>query len=162
MLLIEKDITNIKLLNRKRHYKSNSAQMFAFVEHMKLITGGINHTYDNKLKAKANEVYINVITPKGRDLQGPLVVFDNSGILFKTHSLARGSNSDRLTGGGNGDTPTGKTSTSYNPKSHVGEWSYGKHGLIYLSGLTGEFKTATNKGRAGIAIHCGHAYIRLL
>ena len=40
MLLIEKDITNIKLLNRKRHYKSNSAQMFAFVEHMKLITGG--------------------------------------------------------------------------------------------------------------------------
>ena len=40
MLLIEKDITNIKLLNRKRHYKSNSAQMFAFVEHMKLIAGG--------------------------------------------------------------------------------------------------------------------------
>ena len=39
MLLIEKDITNIKLLNRKRHYKSNSAQMFAFVEHMKLIAG---------------------------------------------------------------------------------------------------------------------------
>ena len=39
MLLIEKDITNIKLLNRKRHYKSNSAQMFAFVEHMKLICG---------------------------------------------------------------------------------------------------------------------------
>ena len=40
MLLIEKDITNIKLLRRKRNSRLKSAQMFAFVEHMKLITGG--------------------------------------------------------------------------------------------------------------------------
>ncbi|WP_158978760.1 L,D-transpeptidase [Cellulophaga sp. L1A9] len=128
----------------------------AFIEQMKLITGGVNHTFDNKYKATGNEVYINVITPKGRDLEGPLVVFDSSGILFKTHSLCRGSSSDRFTGGGNGDTPTGKASTSYDSIRHKGEYSYGNYGLIDLIGLEGEFKKATSNGRAGIAIHCGH------
>ncbi len=116
---------------------------------------GINHTFHNKHTAKSDEVYINVITPKGRDLQGPLVVFDSSGVLFKTHSLARGSNSNRLKAGGNGDTPTGKTSTWYE-KKHIGDSRYGNHGLIYLHGIEGDFKVATKNGRSGIAIHGGH------
>ena len=36
------------------------------------------------------KVYIDVITPKNRDKEGPLVVFDNKKILFITHSLCRG------------------------------------------------------------------------
>ncbi|WBX78218.1 L,D-transpeptidase [Tenacibaculum ovolyticum] len=86
-----------------------------------------------------------------------MIVFNEDGeILFKTHSLARGSNSNRLKGGGNGDTPTGRATTSYDSKRHKGEYSYGSYGLIDLVGESGEFKIATKKGRAGIAIHCGH------
>ena len=127
----------------------------AFVEQMRRM-GGINYSYDRKYIAKPNEVYINVIAPKNRHLQGPLIVFDDSGILLKTHSLCRGSNSDRLKGGGNGDTPTGRATTFYNSKAHKGSFSYGNYGLIYLTGESGEFKDATQKGRAGIAIHGGH------
>ena len=121
-----------------------------------MICGGINQTFDKKHIAKANEVYINVIAPKQRNLEGPLIVFDSSGILFKTHSLARGSNSNRLKAEGNGDTPTGKASTVYYPKKRIGQVSYGNNGMIMLEGLTGEFLIATKKGRAGIAIHSGH------
>lgn len=116
-----------------------------------------NSTYDGKYTAKEDEIYINIIAPKKRHLQGPLIVFNDLGeILFKTHSLCRGSNANRLKGGGNGDTPTGRTTTSYSPKRHKGKYSYGNYGLIYLTGDSGEFKKATAKGRAGIAIHCGH------
>ena len=54
---------------------------------------------------------------KNRDKEGPLVVFDNKKILFITHSLCRGTNTNRLKKGGNGDTPTGKTKTTYEPKN---------------------------------------------
>ncbi len=114
-----------------------------------------NKTNDERYTAKPGEVYINVITTAKRDLQGPLVVFDDKNILFKTHSLCRGSNSNRLKAEGNGDTPTGRTTTSYG-KRHIGKASYGNHGLIDLVGESGEFLTATKNGRAGIAIHCGH------
>ena len=36
-----------------------------------------NCTFDGKFTAHENEVYIDVITPKNRDKEGPLVVFDN-------------------------------------------------------------------------------------
>lgn len=114
-----------------------------------------NQTNDEKYTAKPGEVYINVITTKSRDLQGPLVVFDDKNILFKTHSLCRGSNNNRLKAEGNGDTPTGRATTSYG-KRHIGKASFGNHGLIDLIGESGDFKTATKNGRAGIAIHCGH------
>lgn len=113
-------------------------------------------TFDGKYSAEKDEVYINVITPKTRDKEGPLIVFDNTGILFKTHSLCRGSNSDRLKAGGNGDTPTGRASTSYDATAHKNDKRYGNYGLIRLIGESGEFLTATNNGRAGIAIHSGH------
>lgn len=77
-------------------------------------------------------------------------------ILFITHSLCRGTNTNRLKKGGNGDTPTGKTKTTYEPKKHVGSTSFGKYGLILLEGIQGEFLTATKNGRSGIAIHSGH------
>lgn len=125
----------------------------AFVESLQ---NNISSTFDKKYTAKDNEVYINVITPKTRDLEGPLVVFDSSGILFKTHSLCRGSSSNRTKASENGDTPTGRATTSYAPKAHNGSYSFGNHGLIYLIGESGEFLTATKNGRAGIAIHCGH------
>lgn len=113
-------------------------------------------TFDGKYIAGSNEVYINVITPKDRSLQGPLIVFDDTKIIFKTHSLCRGSNSNRLKAGGNGDTPTGRAMTSYNPTRHNGKYSFGNYGLIYLQGNSGEFLTATKNGRDGIAIHSGH------
>ncbi|MBF1578998.1 MAG: DUF4280 domain-containing protein [Prevotella sp.] len=115
-----------------------------------------NCTFDGKFTAHENEVYIDVITPKNRDKEGPLVVFDNKKILFITHSLCRGTNTNRLKKGGNGDTPTGKTRTTYEPKKHVGSTSFGKYGLILLEGIQGEFLTATKNGRSGIAIHSGH------
>ena len=115
-----------------------------------------NCTFDGKFTAHENEVYIDVITPKNRDKEGPLVVFDNKKILFITHSLCRGTNTNRLKKGGNGDTPTGKTKTTYEPKKHVGSTSFGKYGLILLEGIQGEFLTATKNGRSGIAIHSGH------
>jgi predicted chitinase len=113
-------------------------------------------TYDGNYIAGKNEVYINVISTKERDLEGPLIVFDDTGILFKTHSLCRGSNMNRLKAEGKGDTPNGRATTSYNSERHIGELGYGSHGLIYLSGESGEFKIATKNGRSGIAIHCGH------
>ncbi|MFK8267022.1 hypothetical protein [Capnocytophaga cynodegmi] len=129
---------------------------FAWVEQMKRVFGvSINHTFDKKITAEKDEVYINVIAPRQRHLQGPMIVFDSSGILFKTHSLCRGTNGNRLKAGGNGDTPVGKAATSYD-KRHIGDSRYGNHGVIDLSGLTGEFLQATKNGRNGIAIHCGH------
>lgn len=117
----------------------------------------LNHsTYDGKFSPNKNEVYINVITPTLRDKEGLLIVFDDTEILFKTHSLCRGSNGNRIKAGGNGDTPTGRAITVYDSNAHNGEYSYGNYGLIYLAGDTGEFLTATQKGRTGIAIHAGH------
>jgi hypothetical protein len=113
-------------------------------------------TFDRKYIPKDNEVYINVIAPKERNLQGPLIVFDKHNILFKTHSLCRGTNRDRLKANGKGDTPTGLATTYYAPKRHNNKYSYGNYGLIYLNGKAGEFLIATKNGRSGIAIHCGH------
>ena len=113
-------------------------------------------TFDGKYTAKEGEVYIDVITPQKRDWEGPLIVFDNKEILYTTHSLCRGSNRNRTRKEGSGDTPTGKAVTSYSPDAHKGKLSYGKSGLIYLTGIQGEFLTATKNGRAGIAIHGGH------
>lgn len=112
-------------------------------------------TFDKKYIALENEVYINVITPKQRHLEGPLIVFDSSGILFKTHSLCRGKNENRLKAAGEGDTPTGKTSTNYE-NINTSNYSYGQYGIIRLNGLTGEFLDAQKKGRSGLLIHCGH------
>ncbi|WP_353163143.1 L,D-transpeptidase family protein, partial [Myroides odoratus] len=116
----------------------------------------IGETHDGNYQAKAGEVYINVIATKDRTVEGPLIVFDDQEILFKTHSLCQGINGKRLIAGGNGETPTGRATTLYNPKAHKGSFKYGNHGLIYLTGESGEFLTATTNGRAGIAIHAGH------
>ncbi|OXA87627.1 glycoside hydrolase family 19 protein [Flavobacterium hercynium] len=116
-------------------------------------------SYDEKFSANANEVYINIITTKDRNLQGPLIVFNESNILFKTHSLCRGSNKNKTKANGNGDTPVGRATTSYNSEKHKGELSYGNNGLIYLTGENGEFLTATRNGRNGIAIHSGHTVV---
>jgi lipoprotein-anchoring transpeptidase ErfK/SrfK len=76
--------------------------------------------------------------------------------LYKCHALGNGTGgSDRLTANKNGDTPTGLWKSWYT-KTHIGEAAYGNHGLIHISGLTGEALKATQKGRAGIAIHGGH------
>ena len=72
--------------------------------------------------------------------------------------LFRSTSGNRLKKEGKGDTPTGKTRTTYSPKAHKGSLSFGNHGLIYLDGIQGEFLTASRNGRAGIAIHSGHTY----
>lgn len=107
------------------------------------------------------KAYIDVIVPKNRMNQGVLVVFDNTGILFKTYCLCRGNHRDRVRSSkkeknSNGDTPTGLAKVRHNPKAHNGDVRYGNHGMLYLDGVDGEFKTATDNGRNGIAIHAGH------
>ncbi|MWN91332.1 L,D-transpeptidase family protein [Gilliamella sp. Pra-s65] len=113
-------------------------------------------TFDGQYIAENNEVYINIIVPQHRGLEGPLIVFDENTIYYKTHALCLGSNSNRTKVNGDGDTPTGRAITSYYPDRHKGEWSFGNYGFIELTGESGEFLTATNNGRAGIGIHCGH------
>ncbi|WP_052705359.1 PAAR-like protein [Flavobacterium sp. 316] len=115
----------------------------------------ITQTYDKKHKADSKTAFINVIVPKDRKYQGLLVFFDNTGTLFSSYVLAYGTGSDKLKAEGNGATPNGLWSTWYT-KTHIGETSYGNHGLIHMTGIEGDALTATNKGRAGIAIHAGH------
>lgn len=55
-------------------------------------------TFDHKFGIKSNETdiaYIDVIAPAERNREGVMVVFDNTGIRFKTYCLCRGSNRDR-------------------------------------------------------------------
>ncbi|OCG45174.1 hypothetical protein A9G34_06790, partial [Gilliamella sp. Choc4-2] len=113
-------------------------------------------TFDEKYIPEDNEVYINVIVPSHRGLEGPLIVFDRSEIYFKTHALCLGTNTNRTKASGDGDTPTGRTKTTYYPNRHKGEWSFGNYGFIELIGDSGEFLTATKNGRDGIGIHSGH------
>jgi hypothetical protein len=70
--------------------------------------------------------------------------------------LCRGTNSNRLKAHGNGDTPTGRATTLYDPTRHKGDLSYGNYGTIGLTGNSGQFLEATKNGRDGIAIHSGH------
>lgn len=118
----------------------------------------INTTYDKKHKAETDDVvYIDVITEKNRRWEALMVVFDKTGILFRTYALCKGTNNDRFTGGGNGDTPTGLCKTSYDAR-HIGELAYGQYGVIDLTGIDGEFKKANEKGRTGLLIHCGRGF----
>lgn len=124
-------------------------------------------TFDHKFGIKSNETdiaYIDVIAPAERNREGVMVVFDNTGIRFKTYCLCRGSNRDREKN--EGDTPIGLARTNY-LKAHVGDERYGNHGCIYLYGeklnekVNGEFYDVMyNNGkkskRDGLAIHAGH------
>lgn len=58
---------------------------------------------------------------------------------------------------GHGSTPKGLWSSWYE-KKHIGEASYGNHGLIKVTGTSGDALTATKNGRNGIAIHSGHTH----
>lgn len=142
----------------RRYFFKEAIKVFKLNECIKVRYKKLDYTstFDGKYDAQGMDAYIDIITPKGRDLQGPLIVFDNTGVLFKIHSLCRGSNPNRLKAAGNGDTPTGRATTNYNPNAHKGEFSYGNYGLIYLEGIDSEFNIATQNGRAGIAIHSGH------
>lgn len=124
-------------------------------------------TFDHKFEIKSNETniaYIDVIAPAERNREGVMVVFDNTGIRFKTYCLCRGSNRARKKN--EGDTPVGLARTNY-LKAHVGDERYGNHGCIYLYGeklnekLNGEFydvmyNNGKNPKRDGLAIHAGH------
>ncbi|AMA50570.1 L,D-transpeptidase family protein [Flavobacterium covae] len=116
----------------------------------------IFETYDKKYKAESNTCYIDVIVPSDRRKEGLFIFFDNTGIIQKGYALAMGTkNNAILIPEGKGSTPTGLWSSWYE-KVHIGESSYGDYGLIKVSGISGDALKATNKGRAGIAIHCGH------
>lgn len=146
--------------NSLTHIEENSAPVKVLLEKvnndvLRQEIGEAMCTFDKKYIALENEVYINVITPKQRHLEGPLIVFDSSGILFKTHSLCRGKNENRLKAAGEGDTPTGKASTNYE-NVYTTDYSYGQYGIIRLNGLTGEFLESKKRGRSGLLIHCGH------
>ncbi|MBP4136751.1 PAAR-like protein [Flavobacterium geliluteum] len=115
----------------------------------------VNQTYDKKYQADSKTAYINVILPKDRKYQGLLVFFDNSGTLFSSYVLGNGTGSDKFKAEGKGATPNGLWST-WHTQTHVGDVSYGNHGLIHMTGLEGDALTATKNGRSGIAIHAGH------
>ncbi len=113
-------------------------------------------TNDNSYQADSKTAYINIIVPKDRRSEGLLVFFDNTGIIMKSYALAMGTTNNAIfIPEGKGSTPKGLWS-SWHEKVHIGETSYGDYGLIKVAGLSGDAKTATEKGRAGIAIHCGH------
>jgi len=114
-------------------------------------------TYDEEYTADSKTAYINVIVPKDRTTEGVFVFFDDSEIILKGYALAMGTvNNNFFERNGKGSTPTGLWSSSYT-KTHIGEASYGDHGLIHLNGMTGDAKKATAPGkRDGIAIHSGH------
>ena len=134
---------------------SSEANSFLDIKHRLKIEMAV-YTFDRSYKIKENEAYIDVVTPERRDLEGPLVLMTSAGIVFKTHSLCRG------TGGRNrlnkdADTPIGKAKTQYEPDNgKKNTLSYGKHGVIRLTGIEGEFLKARNKGRSGLLIHSGH------
>ncbi|MBS7362571.1 MAG: DUF4280 domain-containing protein [Paludibacteraceae bacterium] len=124
-------------------------------------------TFDHKFEIKSNETdiaYIDVIAPAARNREGVMVVFDNTGIRFKTYCLCRGSHRAREKN--EGDTPTGLAKTKY-LKTHIGDERYGNSGCIYLYGeklnekVNGEFydvmyNNGKNSQRDGLAIHAGH------
>lgn len=124
-------------------------------------------TFDHKFEIKSDDTniaYIDVIAPAARNREGVMVVFDNTGIRFKTYCLCRGSNRTREKN--EGDTPIGLARTKY-LKKHIGEERYGNHGCIYLFGeklnekVNGEFydvmyNNGKNPKRDGLAIHAGH------
>ncbi|EKT3967233.1 hypothetical protein NTJ12_002318 [Flavobacterium psychrophilum] len=114
-------------------------------------------TYDNEYTADSKTAYINIIVPKDRKTEGLFVFFDDAKIIMKGYALAMGTvDNNFFERNGKGSTPTGLWSSSYT-KTHIGEASYGEHGLIHITGLTGDAKKATAPGkRDGIAIHCGH------
>lgn len=114
-------------------------------------------TYDKEYTADSKTAYINVIVPKDRTTEGLFVFFDDTEIIMKGYALAMGTvNNNFFERNGKGSTPTGLWSSSYS-KTHIGEASYGDHGLIHINGMTGDAKKATAPGkRDGIAIHSGH------
>ncbi|PWB27972.1 L,D-transpeptidase family protein [Flavobacterium sp. HTF] len=120
-------------------------------------TKGKFSTYDEEYTADSKTAYINVIVPKDRTTEGLFVFFDDSEIILKGYALAMGTvNNNFFERNGKGSTPTGLWS-SYYSRTHIGEASYGNHGLIHINGMTGDAKKATAPGkRDGIAIHSGH------
>lgn len=115
-------------------------------------------TYDNAYVADSKVAYIDVIVPNDRRNEGLLVLFDDKEILFKCYVLAMGTtNNAIMIPEGHGSTPKGLWSSWYE-KVHIGESSYGNHGLIKVTGISGDALEATKKGRSGIAIHSGHTH----
>ncbi|GAA4153551.1 hypothetical protein GCM10022217_09430 [Chryseobacterium ginsenosidimutans] len=112
-------------------------------------------TYDGKYKASKKVIYIDAILPTDRKYQGLLVFFNETEILHKCYTLGYGTGGDKLKPEGKGPIPNGLWSSWYT-KTHIGEASYGAHGLIHISGIDGDALTATQNGREGIAIHAGH------
>lgn len=157
--------------NRKQYFskavevfKVNECKKNAGIEGMEKTTS----TYDHKFAIKADEqniAYIDVITPIKRNSEGVMVVFDNTGILFKTYCLCRGTHRNRAKN--EGDTPTGLALATYNKDDHVGDERYGNYGCVRLYGRkisdkeNGAFydvmyNNGKNKNRDGILIHAGH------
>lgn len=115
-------------------------------------------TYDKAYSTDDKTAYIDIIQPFNRLTVGLLVVFDNTGVLFKCYAFAHGTGgTNRLGGGKYGDIPTGRWAISYS-KRHVGELAFGNHGVFDMTGIDGEAKKAMDNGRDGILIHCGHTY----
>ncbi len=113
-------------------------------------------THDGVYKATDSEYYIDIIVPADRTKEGLLVFFDNKEILFKCYVLAMGTtNNAIMIPEGHGSTPKGLWS-SWHEEVHIGDKSYGDHGLIKMNGIKGDASTAMKKGRKGIAIHSGH------
>lgn len=98
-------------------------------------------TFDHKLSIKENQsdiAIIDVIVPSSRNREGVLVVFDNSGIRFKTYCLCRGKHRDREKT--NGDTPTGLAKVTYDRSKHANDTedkklSYGINGCCILESV---------------------------
>ncbi|MFK7001444.1 L,D-transpeptidase [Flavobacterium oreochromis] len=152
-----KDSTNY--IEKKKIFDGLTSEVFK-IDECRL--GKVNdnknifETYDKKYKANGNTCYINVIVPTDRRKEGLFVFFNDDGVIQKGYALAMGTkNNAILIPEGKGSTPTGLW-TSWYEKVHTGEASYGDYGLIKIKGIDGDALKATNKGRAGIAIHCGH------
>lgn len=138
----------------KTIYKCMAKKLEERINLPERVTDNRMTTFDGRYHAGPNEVYIDVITPSKRNFEGPLVVFDNTRILFATHSLCRGSYRKRLIQ--KGDTPTGRATASLS-KIHIGTTTYGDYGVIVLNGNSGDFlKISKRHLRSGICIHAGH------
>ncbi|MEB3801367.1 hypothetical protein INQ45_09960 [Flavobacterium columnare] len=112
-------------------------------------------TYDCAYKADSKTAYIDIIVPSNRKKEGLMVIFDNTGILFKCYALALGTGGeDRYTNGGYGNVPNGLWSNKLELNTPNTGVSFGNHGVIRLSPLAGDSLKASS--RKGILIHCGH------
>ncbi|MCQ2189389.1 MAG: DUF4280 domain-containing protein [Paludibacteraceae bacterium] len=177
--------------NMRKPYYLRAAKVFKVEECQKNIgLRGVEikttETFDHRFSIKENQTniaFIDVIVPSSRNREGVMVVFDNTGIRFKTYCLCRGKYRNReIT---NGDTPTGLAKVTYVKSKHANDneknkLAYGIQGCCVLDGVklsdlveepqrsillndpnrsendkNGQFYKVS-KVRIGILIHSGH------